>query len=557
MISRFALFLLLLIPLVITGCADGNSSAPPDNQVHPSNWYSAHRAAAAPAAPNYVDCITCHGADLLGSGDAPSCFSASFDGLSCHAAGPGQAPHPIDGTYLNPINHGPDAKADLTSCQRCHSSNPTGGPGSNPRFNVGIDSQGGTGCEAAGCHAATYAHPVTWAGPTTDVFHYQAGNIDNACTLCHGVNLDGGVGVSCLNCHAEVATFALDCTTCHGYPPDGVTAEPEVAALSGQLVNHGDAVIVMGAHDQCALCHGVKSNDTATSGALSPNANYRAFDPLTETIGDHWNGQINMNGPSPSTGLGYNETDFGCDNASCHGNIDGRRLSDSALPVQFGDYGSVGAPHPLDPSFLAANAHGAAAKADLASCKACHGEATTTNPRYNVGIFANGCESCHNDQTAHPSQGTLMVTPRENVKWYDGTYRHSTGAKATFATACGVCHPGIGGSGTVAPDCTFCHVSNPVTNNNGCVSCHDNPPNGIAAPNRRGQHHRGVHSYDCDVCHTNAGPGSVDHFTRPATAGAYSRANLRPVTTINNMTISVGGSNVSCTGSCHRSHFWY
>jgi hypothetical protein len=477
--------------------------------------------------------------------------------------GGGAVPHPLDGSYLNPANHGPDAKADLKVCQACHSDNPAGGPGSNPRFNVGIGNAGGTGCEASVCHSTNYAHPSVWAGPANDVFHYQSGNIDNACTLCHGVGLDGvgGVGINCQNCHAEVTTFALNCSACHGYPPDGVTAEPQVAALGGQLVNHlGVAAVAL--HDQCAICHGVKSSGTATSGALTPNANYRAFDPLTETIGDHWNGQINLNGPSPSTGAGYNQGNFGCDNAGCHVNNAAHQLSDSALTVQFGDYGSGGGggavPHPLDGTFLAPGAHGATAKADLASCKACHGEATTTNPRYNVGINSaggNGCENCHNDQTAHPSQGT-----RENVHWYDVNFRHSTGAKATFATACGVCHPGIGGNGTVGPACTSCHVANPVVNNSGCVSCHNLPPNGggipgNARPNRTGNHSRGAHKVVCETCHgASYGPGNANHFDTSSPATVIMTGDGSGITA--NST----GSNTTCAGNCHgqgHNFSWY
>jgi hypothetical protein len=312
-------------------------------------------------------------------------------------------------------------------------------------------------------------------------------------------------------------------------------------------------------HDQCATCHGVKSSNTGSNGALSPNANYLLFDPLTGKNGDHWNDLINMNGPTPSTGAGYNQINYGCDNAGCHINDADHQLSDSALQVQFGDYGSGGATHPLDGSFLAPSAHGTTAKADLASCKTCHGQATTTNPRYNLLISitgGNGCEGCHNDQTAHPSIGNLMATPRESVNWYDINERHNDVPSATFATACGLCHPGIGGTGDVGPACTFCHVTNPVAGNStGCVSCHNDPPSGSAAPNRGGRH--SDHGFACTICHTNAGPGSADHFTRPATAGEFSRADLLPVSSAGSMTITIGASNVSCAGTCHGSENWY
>jgi hypothetical protein len=470
----------------------------------------------------------------------------------------------VDGSYRAPAAHGRDAKQDLTICQNCHGVPNISGPGSNPRFNVAIGNLT-AGCET--CHPPFYAHPAAWAGPNpANVFHYLSGNIANACTLCHGANLDGvgGVnaiggspGVSCLQCHADTTLFNLDCTACHGYPPDGVTAEPPVAALGGVLVNHGNAAAVA-LHDQCAVCHGVKSNAASTSGHLSPNANYRTFDVLTGAPGDHWNGQINMNGPSPSTGTGYNQTNFGCDNAGCHGNDAAHQLSDSALPVLFADYGGGGgaaAPHPLDGTFLSPANHGPAARADLTNCKACHGQATTTNPRYNVGIGGSGCETCHNDNTAHPSVGT-----RENVRWYDVQWRHSNGTKSTFATACSMCHLGIGGTGTVGPACTSCHRADPIVNNTGCVSCHSLPPNGASgiagnlSPNRAGRHNEGRHSTEisstplntCGVCHgTSFGPGNVNHFDQTTGATVIMTGVGAGIT------VTQSAGNTTCNGTCH------
>ncbi len=248
MTRHLALLFLLFISLTLFGCGDANPDAPPDNRAHPAAWIADHSGSAL-ATADFSDCTGCHGSALQGSADAvscyachafnsappftihpvewtnpyvnhrgsagatscakchgsdlhgspaaPSCFSGAFDGLSCHAAGPGLAPHPLDSSYVYGANHGPDAKADLTVCQACHAQ--AGGPGSNPRFNVGIESQGGTGCEA--CHGLNLAHPANWEGDNAPTAHDTSGNMQNACTLCHGVNLNGGVGVSCIGCH--------------------------------------------------------------------------------------------------------------------------------------------------------------------------------------------------------------------------------------------------------------------------------------------------------------------------------------------------------------------
>jgi len=578
------------------------SSCHPAAKAHPTNWQggndpdptfqASHRGV--DGTTQSRSCALCHLTTGPGPGPvaaAPSCFTASHTNADnsttiCHANGPLTAPHPVDGSYQAPEAHGRDAKQDLTFCQNCHGVPSISGPGSNPRFNVAIGSLT-EGCES--CHLPFSAHPETWAGPNPgNVFHYLSGNIDNACTLCHGANLDGvgGVngsggspGLSCRQCHADTTLFNLDCTACHGYPPDGVTPEPEVAALGGSLVNHDNLfgpsanVAAVAEHDQCAICHGVKSSASSTSGHLSPNANYRTFDVLTGVPGDHWNGRINMNGPSPSTGTGYDQASFGCDNAGCHGNDAAHRLSDSALPVQFADYGSGGgsaAPHPVDGTFLLGENHSSSALADLTNCKACHGQATTTNPRYNVGIVAaggQGCENCHNDFTAHPSAGG-----RDGVHWYDVQWRHSQGTKSTFATACSMCHPGLGGAGTVGPACTSCHRASPIVYNSSCVSCHSLPPNGSSGvagnqrPNRTGRHGEDRHSIEisstplntCSVCHgASFGPGNVNHFDSDTTGSA----NVIMTGIAAGISVTQSGGNTTCNGTCHGKNHqdrrWY
>ncbi len=251
----FAFLILLLISIAMTGCGDRNIDAPLDTQAHPGSWLTSHAEDAALSSPEYTECTSCHGPELTG-GDgapscyschsfntappftvhaahwtdpyeshrgskvatscanchgsalegsvaAPSCFSTTFEGRGCHAAGPGLAPHPLDTTYLAGGLHGPDAKRDLTVCQGCHGE--PGGPGDNPRFNVGIDSQGGIGCEA--CHGIYYAHPANWEGYSGPTSHHTSGNIPYACSLCHGAALDGGIGVSCGDCHTLPLTF--------------------------------------------------------------------------------------------------------------------------------------------------------------------------------------------------------------------------------------------------------------------------------------------------------------------------------------------------------------
>jgi len=435
--------LILSAAALVTGCSTSNGDALAG--AHPANWYHLHRATTT-SSVFVSECGGCHVVkNLPGPAIPPSCFSVSFDGRSCHANGPGQAPHPMDGSFLKGSVHGKVAKADLTFCQACHADNPNGGAGSNPRFNVGIVNTAapapGTGCEQ--CHGVNYAHPAQWAGPNP-TFHYSAKNVQAACALCHGPALDGvgGVGVSCKKCHAETTNFTLNCTSCHGLPPDGVTAEPVVAAEGGVLVNH--LAVPLNQHDLCATCHGVKNSSSGLTGQLIYSANYLAFDKATDTIGDHWNGKINMNGQT-----GYNSANFGCDMA-CHVNDATHRLTSSSLPVALGNYGAGTAPHTVGNGWLLKSAHATQAVNATLDCIGCHSlSGGKVNPPClgchqvapKMDLSNNGCTSCH----SLPPNGVNPVATQPNRAGKHAEHASFT----TDTTNCNACHLG-GGSNSLS-----------------------------------------------------------------------------------------------------------
>jgi len=360
------------------------------------------------------DAALCHG------GTAP--YTLPDSGLPVVLGAYGA--HSLDGSFLDADSHGPVAKADLTVCQVCHSDNPTGGPGSNPRFNVGIDSQGSIGCEA--CHAPFYAHPDSWAGPLPNTrYHYSAGNIQQACTLCHGAAL-----TSCLDCHAEVVNFTLDCTSCHGQPP--TVSHATSPALTEPTV----ADII--AHDVCQTCHGMK--ESAAGGTFSNVADYALFDKQTDTIGDHWDGNINMNSDT-----GYNQNTGGCDNAGCHGGVAPYTLPLSGFPVVMGAYGA-GVPHPVGQDWLLPTGHVAAADA---TCIACHtlaggGLDPACQDCHIQGdpLVLLDCTSCHSAPPSTPSIDTLDRPDRQGAhNGHDGF--------TTSTQDCSACHQG-GGTGELS-----------------------------------------------------------------------------------------------------------
>jgi len=433
------MFLMLVTAPVLAGCSNSNLEVSEDVQdVHPSGWYLLHRSSTS-VTSFAVDCGGCHVVkNLSGPSEPPGCFSTGFDDRICHAKGPGQPPHPMDGSFLQGNVHGKVAKTDLTFCQSCHSSNPTGGPGSNPRFDVGIynapTSKPGTGCEQ--CHGINLAHPSTWAGPG-NTFHYSAGNVQGACTLCHGTALNGvdGVGVDCTTCHAETTSFTLDCTACHQFPPDGVTPEPVVG---GNLVPHTSVMIAN--HDQCATCHGMKNTNTGSTGNLNPSANYLAFNKTTDTIGDHWNGKINMNADT-----GYSADNFGCDMA-CHLNNADFQLRDSNLQVALGNYGTGGVPHAVGQDWLRKSQHAAQSVNGSFNCTACHLLTGT-------GGIDPPCQGCH--RTAPIMDPAIALTNDGCISCHgfppDGAARPNTAGKhskhvglTTDTGNCSACHQGAG-----------------------------------------------------------------------------------------------------------------
>jgi len=217
--------------------------------------------------------------------------------LGAYGAGGGSVPHPLDGSFLNPANHGPAAKGltmafpdGMLDCQDCHAQ--PGGPGSNPRFNVGIAATGSVGCE--GCHNDFTAHPsdgVREASPWYNDSSYQHSDVNGfrpMCTLCHGVNIEGGVGPACTSCHVvDPVANPSGCVSCHNLPPDG-------AALAGAVRPNREGRHSEGRHSRdCTVCHNTfvyrtpvhfdftEPADVVIEASFGDPAGTGAYDPAT------------------------------------------------------------------------------------------------------------------------------------------------------------------------------------------------------------------------------------------------------------------------------------
>ncbi|MCK9419256.1 MAG: CxxxxCH/CxxCH domain-containing protein [Nitrospirae bacterium] len=274
------------------GCHGSGVNAPHS----PIPWRGGTRTHTSTNPNNATVCALCHtnGANstVQPSPYDPIASPGCFNNTLCHAdVG---APHAVP--FIDPTLHGPLAKADLTYCQACHADPSNSGAGSNPRFNVAKGSLA-TGCEGASCHATNTAHPVPWKWATA-TSHQTAGNMTNACVLCHGVALAGGAGPACSTCHTAGSPLTqTNCTSCHGKPPTGAVS-PNVAGKHGK---HDALANITGV---CNTCHNGAGTNTA-------NHDYSGGVVNVAFLGTTYNAKTGT--------ASYNAGGFTCSNVSCHG----------------------------------------------------------------------------------------------------------------------------------------------------------------------------------------------------------------------------------------------
>jgi len=289
----FSWMLAVAVSLIMSsGCSDVNKKSvfDADSGNHPDNWVSAHPASYG-ADPTV--CAECHGSDLHGGTSGVSCFSASFDGTSCHANGP--VGHPSG--WSSPDSHGASAKAapnagttsGFSTCQLCHGANFQGGSTSTSCFS---------------CHGVSAPHsPKPWRGIPGARSHVNTDPANGAvCYDCHKDGLNSTVTPSplapagttpdCFNntlCHAIPTT----CAYCHTKPPSGTVAPNRAGA-------HAVHYAAITLSDECNTCHNGAGVGTAK----------------------HRNGVVDvlfMSAYSAKSGTAAHNADGTCSKVSCHG----------------------------------------------------------------------------------------------------------------------------------------------------------------------------------------------------------------------------------------------
>jgi len=290
-----------LLGLLAFGCSKQNGAAFDPDAGHPSDFYSTH-----PNSYRSSDgaCTDCHGGDLLGGISTVSCFSASRDGRTCHADGPGG--HPPGWRAVHSVTD--PATAD--TCATCHRSQ----PGTAGCFNNTL------------CHGAKSGHPSGWKSSHTSTDPSRAsscapchqsrsgtpGCFNN--TLCHGAKSNHPSGwrtthqsttpsnaAPCAGCHPEKGKpTCFSASSCHGsgggHPSGwssgsqhGATAKAAPGSSSGFLYCescHGSGLNGGSAHQSCLVnsgCHGW-SAPHASSGWNGGGSRHRSTNQGNATV---------------------------------------------------------------------------------------------------------------------------------------------------------------------------------------------------------------------------------------------------------------------------------
>jgi predicted CxxxxCH...CXXCH cytochrome family protein len=257
------------------------------------------------------DNLYCHGAantadwDNGTGGNCGDCHGAAGTGR------PDNASEPSGGNHLTGSS---SSSHSQVTCGTCHPHN--GGP--DPAHVDGPASVGNADADVgvAGSEISAFSYGAGYFSTSPDPDGYDYSDKASCTPTCHGVGNWGGVG---------------GCDFCHGYPP---TSANNNHAPGASPVDHDvhstNAATLLSEHDDCVTCHGTKDGG---GGVHAPNANYQV-----STM--HNDGNITMNGPV-GTGAGYSAATWTCTN-TCHSlaEIPNQQLSDSALPVGYGDFGA-------------------------------------------------------------------------------------------------------------------------------------------------------------------------------------------------------------------------
>jgi len=464
-----------------------SSTCHPQARAHPTRWYQAPQSFPGYASSHRdaggldVSCAICHKVSGPGTGQdntAPSCYSDTYNGVTCHSGGPGGPNHTVP--FLGTTHTATTQAGFAQTCSVCHAVSGTPPLASAPLCTT--CHKAGSPLTSANCASCHDKLPSGTAYPNiagTHVKHNALANVTGVCTSCHN-NLDSGTTGHYNRANAVAGKDLLR------VPPG------DAAFLAVYKAKAGNASFI-GAGLTCAnvSCHGAVTAPNWQTGAINVNsdAGCRQCHKLGTASGTPENN-------SPFSGQhGFHLNPSGPVAAACtecHNMANGTTGATNHFKF-------LNTPQLEGPAGQTVEPNGSAANYD-ATNKTC-----TVN--------------CHNLQHTKipwrggPNHDNSFLAPD-----------HTSVDNAGFSVNCTPCHAITGPSPAVsAPSCNVCHTSATVLPFTNCTSCHAKPPAGTAYPNLAGKHakHDALATVTgvCGSCHTGLGSGSQAH---------YDRANARP-----------------------------
>lgn len=375
----------------LKGCADCHKSYP---DIHKSEGWKGEGHGEFVTSYGGItssDCTLCHGANLLGGTSGISCANSN-----CHHSG-------LDKGQTWGENHGDVAKTTLSKCQICH----------------GVDLKGNSvvyGCSK--CHHENWEEThlgKKWSEASQHGVAFK--NDDNACKLCHGMDLKGGIAkVSCYgSCHGDV------------YPHTQDWASSSV---------HGPTAKIK--FDNCLECHSKESGDCKKC----HHDNVDGWANLHKQASDEYFLACSIcHGEDPNSAgpLANN-----C--AGCHGK--GMTPHSPAMISGTCDGEEGSEPCFIDTPYSDPVVHGVEAKADLTKCKACHGV------NLQGGVTQKSCYECHDSKNVYPHANDWKTPSVHGASYV------SNGVSSCFGT----CHGSKTDGGISSISCYPCHNKNPHGN---------------------------------------------------------------------------------------------
>ncbi len=454
--------------------------------------------------------VSCHGGQTTPAWTASGSLNTAADCTRCHALGTAPGVPENNSVYSGFHALHMNSSAKLL-CTECHNMANGSSGALGHLTNLGTAAMEGVAAEtivltggsfsAAAktctvvCHGKTHAS-YTWTGnggvhPAGWIASHPGSALAglNTCKICHGAQLTGGP-------FSEPSCFTAACH--HNTQPNYALAGSHgLRAKLGQSSSGGGLASCQACHGTnfasgltasdgttkaCTTCHGVAAPHPAKPWHNASGSTHATTDATNAPVCAqcHFPGASANPAGHPATPAPAG-TAPGCfNNTLCHG--------------------AEAAPHALGSVWTTATSaafHGIAAKKDLASCQACHGNPGSTNFEGGASA-ATKCSSCHVQARAHADR---WVQAPGAFPAYAASHRDA----GNRAVACALCHDGT--KGRTAPDVTAPSCFSASAN---AVACHVNGP---GQPNHAVPFLGGAHAAataatftsDCSSCHATSG----------------------------------------------------